>query len=333
VAAAAGRGPRRGARADPDPVRGRHVRAGRGVRRRVLRRGRRPHQGVVPAARRCIANRGTGHRGIGYRGTGHRGADRGQVHRLRRRAGAPGRARPAARARLRAAGDGHPGPGRTVEHRRHRRPRGRVARGPGEFQRDDQGHRPARGLLLHPPAHRRGAGGRDGLRADRRRAGGGDRDEPGRRARAGGRRAGPGTGRGVPRRRPVPVRHPARHHAGPARPLHRGTRVPGPPAGPGPGGAGHAAVRGLRAAGPPDHRAVPAVGGADGRDLPAVHGVRRVQRDRRGQGDLDPPVHRPRRADGTRGAPAQAPAGVRRRAQCSRSAGVGPAAARPLSRR
>src|SRR4029077_13561619 len=48
------------------------------------------------------------------------------------------------------------------------------------------------------------------------------------------RRAGPAGGGGVPRRRAVPVRHPARHHAGAGCAVHRDTRVPGAQRGPDP---------------------------------------------------------------------------------------------------
>jgi cephalosporin-C deacetylase-like acetyl esterase len=69
-----------------------------------------------------------------------------------------GRGMPAEHALLPALGyavfrDGHPGPGRAVDHRRHRRPPGRPCRGAGERQRDDAGHRAARRVLLHPAVH------------------------------------------------------------------------------------------------------------------------------------------------------------------------------------
>jgi len=95
-------------------------------------------------------------------------------------------------------------------------------------------------------------------------------------------RGGPAGGRGMPGGRAVPVRHPARHRAGPGGAVRRGARVHRAQGGPDPGGARHPALRGPCPAGPPDHRdacsACP-----DGHDLPDVDGIRRVQRDHRGQ--------------------------------------------------
>ena len=203
---------RSGAAPGPAPAdrqaRAGHLPAGRGVRRRVLRRGRRPDQGVVPAA-------AGGH-------AGH--ADDRQVHRLRRRARRPGRACPAARARLRAVRHGQPRAGGPLVLRRHRGWR----RGAGELAGHDPRDRQPGHVLLHADVHRRGAGGGRGAGPVRRGEGRRQRPEPGRRARAG--RGGPARGRGVavPRRRPVPVRHPAGDHAGAARAVHRGAGVPGP---------------------------------------------------------------------------------------------------------
>ena len=209
----------------------------RGVRRRVLRGGRRPDPRVVHHARR----------------RGER-AGRGQVHRLRRRPGRAVRAHAAARARLRGARHGQPRPGRPLDDRGHAGRPGRHRR--GELPGHDPGHRLAGGLLLHPDVHRRGA--RRGRGAASSRApdahGRGHRRQPGRRARARLRRAAPGRGQRVPRGRAVPLRHPAGDHPRAALAVHRDPGVPGGERRAHRHRAEHAALRRLRAARPPDHR-------------------------------------------------------------------------------
>ena len=295
----AGRGPRRRPATPAHPVRARDLRPARGVRRGVLRCARRPGPRLVPAPARFWREAGAGS---------------GEVHWLRRRPRGAHRAHHAAVGRICGPGHGQPWPGGQVEHRRDRRPGGRRA-WPGELSRADPGHHLRRGLLLHPAVRRRGARRRDGRRAGRRRPGPdrGERRQPGRRAGPGCRGAddpgtGSGTGPGLPRGRPIPVRHPAGDHPGAGTALHRGTGVPRPERRPDPGRAGHPAAHRLRAPGPADQRRMPAQHWPDGWHLPTVDGVRRVQRDQCGQGHRRAPLQRARGPPDAHREPAQGPA-------------------------
>ena len=212
----------------------------RGVRRRVLRRRRRPRQGLVPAAaghaRRAWSSSSSATAAAGAPRPSTSCCPRSATRCWSWTAGA------------RAAG-GRPARRRTATGTG---PENSLVMTRGITTPEDYYYTRMftdAALAVDTARELAGAAPRRGPRRHR-----GHRRQPGRRAGARRRRAAGGRGGRMPRRRAVPVRHPAGDHARAARAVHRDPGVPREERRAHRAGAEHAAVHRLRAARPPDHR-------------------------------------------------------------------------------
>ena len=261
-------------------------------RRHLQRRGRRPDQGVVPAA-------GRGRRHARLRAASRSSATAADATSPRRtRSTRPAGTRRSSWTRARRAARGRPAPRRIAA------PARPAPEHPGVMSRGIAAPETYYYRRLYVDAVRavETAAGPDGVDAGRIAVAG---HEPGRRARACGGGARAGARPAVPRRRPVPLRHRARdgRRARPA--LHRARHVP---------------LRPSRARGqPPAARSATSTTpssrlafarrrssrvGLRDTITPPVDGLRRVQRDHGAEGDRGLSLRRARRTDRARRAPA-----------------------------